>query len=74
MLVIQQQALRPESGVIWVVTLSCHVSGVAHHVQRNHIQQCMASCMQAISEGQPRILDPLSCRPGDSDVRSLQFA
>lgn len=72
MLVIQQQPLRPETGVIGVVTLGCHVCGVAHHVQGDHIQQCMTGCMQAVSEGQTGVLDALASCPWHSDVRSLQ--
>lgn len=71
MLVIQQQPLRPEAGVIWVVALGSHVCGVAHHVQRDDIQQGMASCMQTIPEGQPSIPNPLPCSPGDTNVGCL---
>ena len=70
-LIIQQQPLGPEASVIRVVTFCRHISCVAHHVQRNHIQQSMTGCMQAISEGQPCCLDALAGRSGHPDVCSL---
>ena len=72
MFVIQQQPFRPEPGVIWVVTLCCHVCRVAHHVQWNHIQQGMTGCMKTISERQAGVLDTLACCPWDPDVCSLK--
>ena len=70
-LVIQQEPLRPEAGVIRVVTLGSHVCGVAHHVEGDDVQQSMTGCVQAIPEGQPCIPDPLPRSPGDSDVSCL---
>jgi len=72
MLVIQQQPFRPEPGVIWVVTLCCHVCGVTHHVQRDYVQQGMTGCMETISERQASVLDTLACCPWNPDIRSLK--
>ncbi len=72
MLVIQQQPFRPKPGVVWVVTLCRHVCGVAHHVQRDYVQQGMTGCMKTISERQAGVLDTLACCPWDPDIRSLK--
>ncbi len=74
MLVIQQQPFWAEPGVVWVVTLCCHVCRVAHHVQWDHIQQGMTGCMKTISERQAKVLDTLACCPWDPDVCSLEHS
>ncbi len=74
MLVIQQQPFRPEPGVIWVVTLCCHVCGVAHHVQWDYVQQGMTGRMETISERQAGVLDTLACCPWNPDIRSLDHS
>lgn len=71
-LVIQQQPFRPEPGVVWVVTLCCHVCGVAHHVEWDYVQQGMTGCMETISERQAGILDTLACCPWNPDICSLK--
>ncbi len=73
-LVIQQQPFRPEPGVVWVVTLCCHVCGVAHHVQGDYVQQGVTGCMETISERQAGVLDTLACCPWDPDIRSLDHS
>ena len=74
MLVVQQQPLRPEPGVIWVVTLCCHVCGVTHHVQWDYVQQGVTGCMKTISERQAGVLDTLACCPWDPDICSLNHS
>ena len=73
-LVIQQQPLGSEAGVIRVVTLCSHVCGIAHHVKRHNVQQCVTGRMQPISERQASILDTLAGSSWYSDVSCLHSA
>ena len=70
-LIINQDALRAEPGVIWVVAFRAHVAAVTHQEQWQHVEHRVAGGMQPIAERHPRLLHLLAGAAGNPDVSSL---